>query len=92
MNITNEGIALIKRWKASTEQVTRLKNQLNRAECELSNSQEALAKFLLPDDAKANENFCVWYGDSLIAAKHNNGIKSVELRTKGKSWDELITQ
>lgn len=90
MNVTNDGLSLIKLWKSTSEQVMRLKNQLNRAECELLNSEEALAKFLLPNDAKANENFCVWYGDSLITAKHNNGIRSVELRTKGKSWDELI--
>ena len=91
MQVNNEGLVLIKRWKASTEQLMRLRNQINRAECEAKNAEQALAEFLLPSDAKASEIFCVWYVDSLIAAKHNNGIKSVELRTKGKSWDELGT-
>lgn len=89
MQVTNEGLDLIKRWKFTVEDAAHLRGRLNRAECELKNAEEALAKFLLPDDALASETFCVWYGDSLIAAKHNNGIKSVELRTKGKSWDEL---
>ena len=90
MDVTNEGLVLInKRWKASTEQLMRLKNQINRAECEAKNAEEALAKFLLPSDALATETFCVWYVDSLIAARHENGHKSVVLRTRGKSWDEL---
>ena len=89
MQVTNEGLDLIRRWKLAAQQEADLKTRLNRAECELRNAEEALAKFLIPNDAKANENFCVWYGDSLIAAKHNNGHKSVVLRTKGKSWDEL---
>jgi len=92
MDVNNEGLILIKRWKASTEQLAKLNNQINRAECEAKNAEEALASFLLPSDAHANEIFCVWYGDSLIAAKHNNGIRSVGLRTKGKSWSELGTQ
>lgn len=89
MDVTNDGLDLIKQWKFSSEEVAALRRRLNRAECDLKNAEEVLAKFLLPDDAKASETFCVWYGDSLIAAKHNNGIKSVELRTRGKSWDEL---
>lgn len=83
MKVTSEGEAHIKRWKFATERVANLKRELSAAECELSNSETALAKWLLPDDAKAMENFCVWCGDSLITAGHNNGNHFVELRTRG---------
>ena len=87
MKVTKEGEAHVKRWKFAAERVRDLKRELSAAECELSNSETALAKWLLPDDANANEKFCVWYGDSLIAAKHINGRHEVELRTRGKDWD-----
>lgn len=87
MEVTRDIENHIKRWKFATEQVADLKQQLNKAECEMRNSETALAKQLLPGDAKANEKFCVWYGDSLIAARHNNGSHFVELRTRGRSWN-----
>lgn len=87
MKVTRDVEDHVKRWKLAAEQVRNLKRQLNKAECELRNSETALAKCLLPDDAMANEKFCVWYGDSLIAARCNNGHDSVELRTRGKNWD-----
>ena len=87
MEVTREVEAHIKRWKFATEQVASLKRQLNAAECELSNSTTALGKCLLPGDAQANEKFCVWYGDSLIAARHNNGKHFVELRSQGREWN-----
>lgn len=88
MKVTRDGEDKIKRWKFAAEEVRDLKRRLSKAECELLNSETDLAKFLLPADAKASETFCVWYGDSLIAAKQENGNHSVELRTRGKSWDE----
>lgn len=90
MEITNEGEAHIKRWKFATNEVARLKSRLNKAECELFNSGAALARWLMPKDAKANELFCVWYGDSLISAKQEQGgSHSVRLRTRGKGWDDV---
>ena len=88
MKVTRDVEDHIKRWKFATEQVADLKRQLSAAECELRNSETDLAKCLLPSDAEANEKFCVWYGDSLIAARHNNGGHFVELRTRGKNWDK----
>lgn len=87
MKVTRDVEDHIKRWKAATKQVADLKRQLSKAECELKNSETALAKCLLPSDANANEKFCVWYGDSLVAASHNNGNHFVELRTRGRFWD-----
>lgn len=87
MEVTREVEDHIKRWKVATKQVADLKKQLKKAECELLYSETALAKCLLPDDANTDEKFCVWYGDSLITARHSNGNHSVELRTRGRSWD-----
>ncbi len=78
----------IKRWKFAINNVANLKSKLSKAECELRNAETALAKCLLPGDANADEKFCVWYGDSLIAASHNSGRHFVELRTRGQSWDK----
>ena len=88
--VTRDVEDYIKRWKFATEQVKRTKQQLSKAECELANATTDLAKCLLPRDAEANEQFCVWYGDSLIAVKHERGNHFVTLRTRGKSWEELL--
>lgn len=88
MKVTKDGEDCIKRWKFAAQEVADLRRRLNKAECELRNSETALAKWLLPEDAQANELFCVWYGDSLVSAVHKNGNHSVRLRTRGKSWDE----
>lgn len=89
MKVTRDVENHIKRWKFATEEVKRIKQQVSKVECELANAATDLAKCLLPDDAKAGEQFCVWYGDSLIAAKHENGNHFVELRTRGRSWVEV---
>ncbi len=89
MDVTKEGEQLIKRWKYATEQKADLKRRLNKAECELKNAEIALADWLLPKDAVANEKFCVWCGDSLVASVHVNGVGSVKLRTRGPGWDKL---
>lgn len=87
MEVTRDVEDHIKRWKHATEEVEKIKRQLSKAESELANATTDLAKCLLPDDANANEKFCVWYGNSLVAAHHNNGNHFVELRTRGRSWD-----
>ena len=88
MKVTRDGEDLIKRWKLAAKQVADLKASLSKAECELRNSETDLAKWLLPDDAEADEKFCVWFGNSLVAARHNNGKHFVELRTRGSDWDK----
>lgn len=87
--VTKDVESHIKRWKLATDEIANLKRKLSRAETELSNAEIALSKCLRPTDAQANEKFHVWYGDSLIAAWHNNGKDFVELRTRGRSWDHV---
>jgi hypothetical protein len=88
MQVTKDGEEKIKRWKAAEKEVAALEQRLNRAKTEQANATVDLAKWLLPKDARANETFCVWYGDSLIAAKSENGSERVWLRTKGQTWDK----
>jgi hypothetical protein len=87
--VTKDVESHVKRWKSAANEVARLKSRLSSAETELLNAEIALSKCLRPADAQANEKFCVWYGDSLIAAWHNNGRDFVELRTHGRSWDRI---
>ena len=89
MDVTRDGDDKIKRWKRAALEVENLKSRLNKAECESSNAETDLAKWLLPDDAMTHERFCVWYGDSLLAARTEHGQCFVSLRTRGKSWDTL---
>lgn len=87
MDITKDGEQKIKRWKYASELITSLKSQLSKAECELKNAETDLAKWLLPKDAISGEVIAVWFGDSLISAKHVDGNHSCVLRTRGKSWE-----
>jgi hypothetical protein len=57
---------------STKNRVVSAKAELNRAEIELSNSQAALVKWLLPDDAQAGEKIAIWYGDDLIQVTVHN--------------------
>ncbi len=85
-DVTHEGKAHIERWQRAVTQLADAKSAVNRADCELSNSTNALGKWLTPDDAKEGEKFCVWYGDSLIAAESKgNHSYAVTMRKRGRS-------
>lgn len=66
MEPTLEGIKLVKAWQAAEEYLARNKQEVVRAECDLSNAVTALGRWMCPGDVKPGEKFCVWYGDSLI--------------------------
>jgi DNA-nicking Smr family endonuclease len=89
MQVTKEGLQKIKAWKRAKEKVRSLDQRLDTARTELANAENELADFLLPSDAKASELFCVWVGDSIVAARHENGVKTVMVRTVGKHWNEI---
>jgi hypothetical protein len=65
-DVTNEGERLIKDWQAALTAKDRAKSDLNRAECEAMNAENALAKWLTPDKAEPGEKFSVWYGNGLV--------------------------
>lgn len=84
--VTSKGKAHIDRWRAALSSLESAKSGLNRAECEVANATNALGKWLLPDDAKHGEQFCVWHGDSLIAAtKVGDHDYAVTVRSRGRS-------
>lgn len=64
--VTLEGEQLVKSWRYAQERLAQAKSEVNRAECDVLNTTNALGRWLAPGDAKAGETFCVWYGDSLI--------------------------
>jgi hypothetical protein len=84
-DVVSEGTRLIDRWRKSQEQLDRAKSAVTKAECEVSNAQNELGKWLTPADAKNGEQFCVWHGDSLITATKDQSNYKVEIRKRGKS-------
>lgn len=86
-DVTSKGRELIERWRVAEKQVASARESLTKAQRELQSAEEHLAMWLLPDDAKEGEQFCVWYGDSLIAAKElpRDAGYEVTTRKRGKS-------
>lgn len=86
-DVTSEGKRLIDQWVRSRDHVAQLKRQLNSAECDMMNNHNALAKWLLPDDAKPGEKIAVWHGDNLVQVEVAGGLHGdhlVTVRTRGK--------
>ena len=75
-DVTNEGERLIQNWKDTQVALDRAKSNLTRAECDHSNAETALAKWLTPTDAAIGEKIAVWYGADLV---------QVEVVATGKS-------
>lgn len=76
---------LIKQWQAAGRLEASLRADLLKAERRLQTTEENLAMFLLPEDAKQDEKYCVWYGDSLISATDAEAGYEVSIRKRGKS-------
>ena len=87
MEPTRDGKDFIDSWKAAQEELRRCKLALSRAECEVSNSTNALGKWMMPADATTEEKICVWYGDSLIqVTKVAMNTYTVTVRKRGKAF------
>jgi hypothetical protein len=78
------GKDLIECWHRAKMHKRDLERKLTTATNDAEVAEKALADWLLPPDAKANEKFCMWYGDTLIQVWHENLIKHVEIRTQGR--------
>jgi len=88
-DLTREGEELVARWKRAGLALERAESEVTKAQCERSNSTNALGKWLLPSDAKDGEQFCVWHGDSLLSATKNGDHDAlVSVRTRGKRWSD----
>ena len=91
-SVTPEGTQKVKNWVHAGREVADLQRRLINAKERLESAEKDLAKWLMPADAKANESFGVWYGDSLIQC--TGGIfgretPSVLIRTRGTALDKL---
>lgn len=87
-DLTAEGRRLVDCWINTQRGLERAKAALNRAECDLQNAQNALARWMLPEDARTGEKIAIWHGDSLIQVEVI-GLGSdpcVTLRLRGKRW------
>lgn len=90
--VTHDGEQHIKAWLSAQERLQRAKDELNRAQCDLANSTNALAKWILPEDAKPGEKICVWYYDALIQVEpsphHPNpgGDAIITTRKRGREF------
>lgn len=89
-DVTSQGKELIERWRAATKRLESLRLDMAKAANELQSAEEHLAMWLLPDDAKEGEQFCVWYGDSLIAAKELSGDAGYEVTTRKRGKSLLV--
>jgi hypothetical protein len=95
-DLTREGHERTGAYLQATLERDRARERWDRAERDLRDATVALARWLLPDDAKIDERIAVWRGDSLFTAwKHalpegGHGYR-VEVRTRGKHFDELVT-
>jgi hypothetical protein len=63
----HKGKKLIKTFQDACERKTNAERELNSASCAKTNARTALAKWLLPSDAKPGEKFSLWDRD-----KHEN--------------------
>ena len=88
-NVTEKTNGLVQRWINSRKAVERLKRELNSVECELSNAQNELGKWLVPDGQK-EENFNIWFGSGIIqAVRLPNGNYEIKWRKEPDGKDRL---
>lgn len=104
-SLTREGENLVRNWLTSQEHVRQQRSALNSAECDEANCHSALAKWLIPEDAKPGEKIAVWFGDSLIQVEvggvpqgetHNGFAQAltstkVTIRKRGKEFHRLAS-
>jgi hypothetical protein len=85
LSATHEGERLIKDWQECVRNYADRKKDAERAHAELLVIEKNLANWLLPEDAMTLEKYCVWYGDSMIAAyRLADGTLKVGVRKSGR--------
>jgi len=101
--LTSEGMRLVADYLGSIQSVQQAKDRLGSAECDLSNTERALAKWLMPSDMKPGEKIGVWLGDSLFQVELEERKSypvgegepmvshepKVTVRYRGKEFDRL---
>lgn len=85
-DVTSEGRRLIDGWTAAVTNERRVRTSLDSASQSRAAAEQALAKWLLPHDAKPGETIAIWYGDGLIQVE-NTEPPTVSIRTRGRQHD-----
>lgn len=72
-SINSEGVKLLDKWKALSEEEERTRQRLNRVQVELLNATNDLGRWMVPaaqpGQADCNgEVFSIWVGDGLLCA------------------------
>lgn len=86
-DVSAEGDRLITNWLSATERLRVAKVRATTAEVDVIDTESALARWLLPDDARTGEKIAVWNGDSLIQAEMTTALKAdakVTIRKRGR--------
>lgn len=67
-NVTTETAQKVRRWINAQKNFNRAEQEKSRAATELSNAQNELGKFLVPDPSEKGEVFNIWFGSGIIQA------------------------
>lgn len=84
-DLTRDGRRVVEDWLANQAELEAARRVVMQRETDVASAAVAVAKWLLPDDAKPGEKIAVWYLDSLIQAEvmpHGTPPK-ITLRTRG---------
>ena len=69
IEIQKPKIEYITRWESAERRLKEVQRELTSAECELSNSVNALGKVLCPENCKIGEEFSIWTDSKLVTVK-----------------------
>lgn len=83
-DVTSEGCRLIEAWMGATKALDRACSEVNSREADVRNTRNALAKWLLPEDAKVGEKIAVWHVDSLIQVEVTDRHPLITIRKRGR--------
>lgn len=83
MKVNNAGITLVNQLLRDQKTLEQAKNNVNSVSCDVSNSQNALIKWLVPKDAEIGQVFClpvenVWLHVKVVQseARREDGTQS----------------
>lgn len=88
--VTEKTEGYVKNWIATRQYRDRILSQLEQSKKEASFATNELGKWLLPNDAKKDEEFNIWYGSGILQAKLVNpqeGIYEVKWRKEPDGKD-----
>ncbi len=89
-DVTRQGHDLIQAWVNAEEQMSAAYKRAHQAKALRDAARDALANWLLPEDAKEGEKIAVWNGASLIQIEVAKPHPIITVRQRGRG--ELYPQ